>query len=125
MSNLPNHLFVSSFDGALYDTRIKNWPSQPPLRANYSAGHNNIDTIADLKAALRHGKRTQIGLYPLYFIASDGEALSFDAVRTELRNVMDSIATRSNNGWRVVACDINYEDDDLFCAHTNKKIECA
>lgn len=122
---LPAHLFVSSSDGALYDTRVPSWSSLPPLRANYSRGTREIGSAADLKAALRNGEFAWPGGYPLYFIASDGEALSFDSVREELRNVIDAIQSQDNSGWRVVACDINYEDGELFCAHSGERIPSA
>jgi hypothetical protein len=122
---LPAHLFVSSCDGALYDTRIPHWSSLPPLRANYSRGMREIASTADLKAALRNGEYAWPGGYPLYFLASDGEALSFDSVRENLRQILDAIQERDNSGWRVVGVDVNYEDAELYCAHSGKRIPSA
>jgi hypothetical protein len=122
---LPAHLFVSSCDGALYDTRVPHWSSLPPLRANYRRGQRDIASAADLKAALRHGPYAWPGGYPLYFIASDGEALSFDSVRESLREILGAIQDQDNSGWRVIACDVNYEDTELYCAHNGKQIESA
>ena len=85
----------------------------------------NVKTTKDLKTALRNGQWAWPGGYPLYFITSDGAALSFDAVRSEYRQVINAIRHRLNDGWRVVAVDINYEDSDLYCDHTGKKIESA
>lgn len=65
------------------------------------------------------------GGYPRYFITSDGAALSFEAAREEAATIRDSIATRTPDGWWVVACEINYEDSALYCDHTNKRIESA
>ena len=125
MSKLPDHLFCSESDGALYDTRIPGWSKLPPLRAIYRGGQREISTCAELKAALRHGEFAWPGGYQMYFITSDGAALSFDAVRSELRSILDSVQTRSNDGWRVVGVDINYEDNDLHCDHTGKQIPSA
>ncbi len=122
---LPSHLFVSGCDGALYDTRVANWSGLPPLRVNYSRGMRDITSVADLKAALRNGPYAWPGGYPFYFIASDGEALSFDSVREELRNVIGAIQAGDNSGWRIIACDVNYEDTELYCAHSGKQIESA
>ena len=61
----------------------------------------------------------------MYFITSDGGALSFEAARSELRQVLNAIRTRANDGWRIVACEINYEDSDLYCDHTGKQIPAA
>jgi len=84
-----------------------------------------INTTKDLKTAMRNGQWAWPGGYPLYFITSDGAALSFDAVRSEYRQVINSIRHRMNDGWRVVAVDINYEDSGLYCDHTGQRIQCA
>jgi hypothetical protein len=122
---LPDHLFVSSCDGALHDTRVPNWHKLPPLRVNYDKGHRSIRSVADLKAALRHGPYAWPGGYPLYFLTSDGEVLSFAVVRAEFKLIARAIQDHDNSGWRVVGCDINYEDQDLYCAHTGMPIEAA
>ena len=85
----------------------------------------NINTTKDLKTALRNGQWAWPGGYPLYFITSDGAALSFDAVRSEYRLVINAIRHRLNDGWRVIGCDINWEDSDLYCDHTGQRIESA
>lgn len=79
----------------------------------------------DLKNALRNGPYAWPGGYPLFFITSDGAALSFDAVRQEIRQVIWSMRHGVNDGWRVVAVDVNWEDSDLTCEHTGKRIGCA
>ena len=85
----------------------------------------HIKTISDFRRAYRHGPCAWPGGYPLYFITSDGGALSFEAVKQERRNILDSIATGCDDGWRVVGMDINYEDGNLFCDHLNERIESA
>ena len=85
----------------------------------------DIKTTKDLKTALRNGQWAWPGGYPLYFITSDGAALSFDAVRSEYRQVINAIRHRLNDGWRVVAVEINYEDSGLYCDHTGQRIQSA
>lgn len=123
MSSLPEHLFVAD-DGNLYDTRDPNWSSHP-LRTRYFGAGQEIRTLTDFKAALRYGQYTQLGGYPMYFVVSDGEPLSFEAARENFRQIADSIAHRHNDGWRIVGLDVNYEDEDLVCAHTGKRIPSA
>ena len=84
-------------------------------------------TIKDLKKALRDYPNGHAwpGGYPCYFITDDGAALSFDAVKEELKQIMWSIKTEDRGGWRVIGLDVNYEDPSLFCAHTNKRIPSA
>jgi hypothetical protein len=122
---LAKHLFVSSCDGALYDTRVPDWHKLPPLRATYDMPRSNIKSVADLKAALRYGPYALPGGYPLYFICDDGAALSFAAVRQKFRQIADAIQQNDRSGWRVVACEVNYEDTDLYCEHTGERIESA
>lgn len=78
-----------------------------------------------LKQALRDGPYTWPGGYPKYFVASDGEALSFAAVLAEFKQVLYSIRHKLNDGWRVVGVDVNWEDPELYCAHTGERIESA
>ncbi len=122
---ISDHLFCASDDGALYDTRLPEWSGKPPLRANFSRHHGTIRDTADLKACLRAGAFAFPGGYPLYFVADDGESLSFEAVRANLRNVLDSISGNHRDGWRVVAMATNWEDDELTCSHTGKPIPSA
>jgi hypothetical protein len=66
------------------------------------------------------------GGYPRYFITSDGAALSYKAAETERRLIRRAIRTNdTRSGWRVVACDVNWEDPDLICDHTGARIESA
>jgi hypothetical protein len=125
----PDHFFVGSMDGCLYDTRQPDW-NQKPLRWCYERPFPRIDTIAQLKATLRHGEYAWPGGYQMYFIAADGAPLSFDTVRKEWRNVLSSMWGHAggmsvDDSWRVVGCDINYEDNELYCAHTNERIPAA
>lgn len=122
--NLPPHLFACD-DGALYDTRNPAWSRENPLRPVFNRSFGTIENAAQLKATLRAGSYAWPGGYPLYFLASDGEALSFEAVRENLREILFAIATHSRCGWRVVGCAINWEDTALYCAHSGAKIESA
>ena len=117
------HLFVGC-DGHLHDTRDANWASVA-LRERYRFTFGNIGNVSQLKATLRNGAYAWPGGYPLFFITSDGAPLCFDCARSEFRSVAESIRDELSDGWRIVACDINYEDDSCFCDHCNEKIESA
>lgn len=82
-------------------------------------------TTKDLKNQLRAGEYTFPGCYPLFFITSDSDVLSFKAVRDNFRDVIYSMRHKVNDGWRVVACEVNWEDPDLYCAQTGRRIESA
>jgi hypothetical protein len=96
------------------------------IRPNFMRHCREIRTTAELRATLRAGRTTDLGGYPLYFITSDGAALSFESVRKELRSVLWAIASCYNTGgWRVIGCDVNYEDGELTCDHSGARIPSA
>lgn len=84
-----------------------------------------IKTVSDFDRALENGPYTWPGGYPIYFLMSDGETLDFDAATSEAEAIREAIRENDNSGWRVVACDINWEDDELYCAHSGRKIPSA
>lgn len=85
----------------------------------------HINSISDFRKAMRNGPYAWPGGYPLYFITSDGAALSFRTAKQERRCILEALKDRNNSGWRVVGIDINYEDSDLFCDHSGERIESA
>ena len=82
-------------------------------------------TTRQFKDALRNGPFAWPGGYPLYFITSDGAALSFDAAKDNARLIISSIRGNLRDGWQVVAVDVNWEDSNLICDHTGNRIESA
>ncbi len=82
-------------------------------------------TLQEIKKALRKGKYAFPGGYPMYFVMQDGSALSFEAVREEWRQVVQDYLWSTDTGWTVAGLDINYENADLICDHTNERIESA
>lgn len=124
MTTLPDHLFVG-VDGHLFDTRDADWSARAPLRPGYRAAPAMISTLKQVKGVLRAGPFTDLGGYPLYFITADGAALSFDAVREQFRQVVGDYLDGASTGWRVIATGVNFEDSDLRCDHTGKRIPAA
>jgi hypothetical protein len=123
MKKLPDHFFVSSTDGALFDLR-RDRPFLTPLRADYARSHRVIETGLELRSTLRAGPWAWPGGYTLYFLTDDGAALSFEAVFENLRQVLYSIRHKIRDGWRVIGLNSTAEDDEpVVCAHTGKVIE--
>ena len=122
-TTLPDYLFTGT-NGNLFDTREKGWSSRP-LRERYSYTFGNIKNVSQLKATLRNGRYAWPGGYPMHFLTSDGATLCFDCVRDNFRNIADSIKNDISDGWKVVACDINWEDDHCPCDDCGKLLECA
>ena len=84
-----------------------------------------INSVSDFRAAMRQGPYAWPGGYPLYFITNDGAALSFKAAKDNARLIIESIAHNTRDGWRIVAMDVNWEDDSLLCDATFKQIPSA
>jgi hypothetical protein len=84
-----------------------------------------IMTTKELKQHIRNGKYVWSGGYPVYFVASDGEALSFEAVKENFAEIVHAMRYCPNNGWAIEACCINWENENLICAHSGEKIEPA
>jgi hypothetical protein len=81
-------------------------------------------TVAWLMGTLG-GPYTSHGAYPLFWLTSDGATLSYRAVLDNLMQIARAVRDDSNCGWRVVACDVNYEDPDMYCEHSGDRIESA
>lgn len=120
---LPDHLFVAS-SGEMYDTRMPDW-SKHPLRKPYSYTFGRIRNSLELRATLRAGPYTWPGGYQMFLLTSDGETLSFEAAMDNYYQLAYPMRHKLNDGWRVVACDINYEDTDMVCCHSGKPIPAA
>lgn len=88
-----------------------------------------INNVQDFRDALANGPRTLLGCYPVSFLCSDGALLSYVAARDNARRIEESIEDGSNDGWRVVGCDILWEyskaDGPEYCAHTGEPLEYA
>ena len=85
----------------------------------------HIKTISDFRRAVRHGPYAWPGGYPMYWLMADGEAVAFDVAKTERRNILVALATPGLEDFRPVALVVNWESNDLYCAHTNARIPSA
>jgi hypothetical protein len=119
---LPEHL--QEFEGDLYDNRKVGFDNQR-IRKRYVWHYHHIKTVAELKATLRAGGFAWPGGYPLYFVTADCQALSFEAAFAEYRQLVAAFKDRWDMQWRVLGCEINWEDPDMVCCHTGKLIESA
>jgi hypothetical protein len=84
-----------------------------------------INSISDFRKAYRNGPYAWPGGYPLFWLTSDGGALSWAAAKSERRNILEAIRDCDDSGWRIVALDVNWEDGELYCDHTSERIESA
>lgn len=82
-------------------------------------------SIADFRRDTRIGKFVWPGGYPRYFICDDGEPMSFESAKKNRRLILESIRDGENDGWRIVGCDVNWEDENLICSASGERIESA
>ncbi len=95
-------------------------------------------SIAWFFAELRAGRYTTLGSYPKYFVTADGGTLSFDACLENALDIGRAIrgdAKRadvdcarffsSDPELRVIGCQVNWENPELFCDITGARIESA
>ena len=83
-----------------------------------------IENVRDFGKALRNGPYTSVGSYPVFFLTSDGGTLSFATAWEERSRIVESIKEKLNDGWRVVAADVNWESE-LYDDHSGNRIESA
>jgi hypothetical protein len=117
-----SQLIIGNFPAMFYLALVAS--KQGTLQQTNTTMKANM-TTNQLKAQLRDGEFAWPGGYPLYFITSDGAALSFGAVRENIKSVIWSMRNKVSDGWRVIGCDVNWEDDSMTCAHTGEPIESA
>lgn len=78
----------------------------------------------NIKNAIRT-KYAWPGGYPLFLVTSDGASLCVNCGRREWRQIAYAIMHGINDGWRVIAPEVNWEDSSLLCDHCGEQIESA
>ena len=78
----------------------------------------------DIKQA-KNKKYAWPGGYPLFLMCSDGGCLCVKCGKSEYRQIAYSIRHDRQDGWKVEAADVNWEDGNLYCDHCEDVIECA
>lgn len=64
------------------------------------------------------------GGYPLYYLMQDGEAICPACVSSNRKLINEAFADHDPQ-WNVLGVDANWEDENMYCCHCNKKIESA
>ena len=83
-------------------------------------------TLQEFNETLERGPYAWPGGYPLYFTMGDGEAVSFKAAAENALELRAAISRgNASDSWFPVACEVNWEDTDLICAHSSERIESA
>ena len=84
----------------------------------------NIAKSIELRKAIR-AKYAWPGGYPMFLVMADGEALCMDCARKEYKQIAYANRHGLRDGWKTEGADVNWEDNNLFCAHCGAQIESA
>lgn len=80
-------------------------------------------TVESFLQDLKDGPYAWPGGYPKFFIMADGEVLSFESAKENWELISAALLhPGTDKQWEVLASDINWEDEDLYCVHSGKKI---
>lgn len=84
-----------------------------------------VSVLKEVKNAIRRPYAWPGG-YPKYIVMGDGEALSVKAAHKYFREICRAtFGVYRSDSWRAAGVDINWENPDLYCAHTNERIPSA
>ena len=96
------------------------------VRPVYCGSFQRVTNSHEARATLRNGGYAWPGGYPLYMILRDGCAMCVRCARKEYKQVARARRYWNNDdAFAIVACDVNYENNNLYCDHCNKQIESA
>ncbi len=85
----------------------------------------NIETTDDFNLQLKRGRYIDGG-YPIFFVCADGGVLSFDSAEENAELIRAAIGGPvTDKQWRVVHVEVNWEDPELYCDDSGKRIESA
>ena len=65
------------------------------------------------------------GGYPMFAIFGDGEACCKKCAKTEFKTILSDTMQGYGSSFQIVDVDVNWEDENLFCAHCGEQIESA
>jgi len=85
---------------------------------------SKIEALRAVKIAIRNVYAWPGG-YPMYVVCSDGAALSVKSAAENFRQIAHSTLHGYRDEWDCAGADINWEDAELTCAHSDESIECA
>jgi len=111
-----------TFEGDCYKIEDKPFGNLP-VRRCVAKHYRQIDSINKLKACLRAGEYTSVGMYRLFFITDDGACLSFSSVIDNLQEIYYSMMNDINDGWNITGLSSVEEcDEEIYCDHSNELI---
>ena len=84
----------------------------------------HIHSVSDFRRSVRVGPYAWPGGYDTFFLTSDGGTMCHSCTVKERRSIVDSIATKCDDGWQVVAVDATCNTDgEVRCDHCNTVLQ--
>lgn len=87
--------------------------------------HERIENTIQLRETIRAGEYAWPGAYPVALLMDDGDVICIKCGRDNYRSLSESLRMNLRDGWRTEGCFINWEDENLSCAHCGGRIESA
>lgn len=81
-------------------------------------------TPKELIASLREGPFTSTGSYPKFWFSRDS-VFSYAAIMAHALEACRAARSNDYSEWRILGCDVNWENPALFCDETGDRIESA
>lgn len=82
-------------------------------------------SVKKFREILKNGPFAWPGGYPLFGISKDCNAICFDCMEKERERIEKACLLHNDNSWEIIAVEINYEDNLLFCDCCSNRIESA
>lgn len=83
----------------------------------------HIQTVGDVRRAMRVGPYAWPGGYDTFFFMDDGECLCYPCAVEHRRQIIWSVGLKVNDGWRAVEFDATCNHDGpIYCAHCETPI---
>jgi hypothetical protein len=122
MSHAPHIEYVF---GWLYQSNYEHGPTLLRSSASAPVGTPVLQALIgcnhDAYLGMRWPSYGWPGGYEIHYYTKDGGVLCHHCANDELPRTLDP----DDDQFRIVASDINYEDEDLFCDHCTRQIEPA
>lgn len=111
---IAEHLHISSLDGSLYDTRVREWHTKPPLRAGFRQWFRDIATVSELKSMVRVVRLT-LNRDQIQFVTGAGETIGLEEILANFKQVVQAVKyyptwkSPELLQWQVIGAQINNE----------------
>ena len=113
--------FVISRKYSWSDKRFRESHSYP-VKTKWAEVLKDWASTSDIIRPIRRKWRTftDLGGYPLFYVTKDCGVLCPKCANKNLK-----LTLGDDPQWRIVDCDINYEDTSLYCDNCNELVESA